>query len=188
MGSIPLLWHGSAPQATGGSLLPCGPPWAAGPQLAHHGLHHRLWGNLCSSTWSISSHSFTGLSVCRAVPPTFSHSSLWLQLLLCRFFPNFFNLLCQRRCHHRSQAQPWPAAGPSWSQLALAPLNPGEVSGSFSQNFPLISPPKPCHTKPVHSHTALTALASSVSPVCHLRRASSTIPNCSLSCWTACPG
>lgn len=45
---IPLL--PGPPQAAGRSLLPHGPPWAAEEQLPHHGLHHGLQGNLCSST------------------------------------------------------------------------------------------------------------------------------------------
>ncbi|XP_048158286.1 uncharacterized protein LOC125325369 isoform X1 [Corvus hawaiiensis] len=52
------------------------------PQLPHHGLHHRLQGNLSSSTWSTSCPS-TGFGVCRVVPLTYSHSSLfWPQLHL----------------------------------------------------------------------------------------------------------
>ena len=48
-----------------------------GDNLHHHGLHHRLQGNLCSGTWSTSSPSFfTDLGVCRVVSLTFSHSSL----------------------------------------------------------------------------------------------------------------
>ncbi|KAK4830186.1 LOW QUALITY PROTEIN: hypothetical protein QYF61_009213 [Mycteria americana] len=61
-----------------------------GDSLPHHCLHQGLQGNLCSSAWSISSPSFTDLGVCRAVPLTYSHSSLQLQLLLCS---NFFPLL-----------------------------------------------------------------------------------------------
>jgi len=52
--------------------------------LPHHGLHHRLQGNLCSGTWSTSSLFFTDLGVCRVVALTYSHSSLQLQLR--RFF------------------------------------------------------------------------------------------------------
>ena len=44
--------------------------------------------SLCSGAWSTSSPSFfTDLGVCRVVPLTSSHASLWLQLLLpCNFF------------------------------------------------------------------------------------------------------
>jgi len=46
----------SVPQATGGDLLHCGPPWAAGDSLLHHGLHHELQGKtLCSGVSSTSS-------------------------------------------------------------------------------------------------------------------------------------
>lgn len=52
-------------------VLPYGPPWAAGAQLPPHGLHHGI---------SVPSCPFsTDLGVCRAVPFTQSHSSLWLQ-------------------------------------------------------------------------------------------------------------
>ena len=44
--------------------------------LPHHGLHHRLQGNLCSGAWSVSCPSFcTDLSVSRAVCLTYSPSS-----------------------------------------------------------------------------------------------------------------
>jgi len=43
------------PRASDGYLLHCGPPWAAGDSLSHHGLLHRLQGNLCSGAWSTSS-------------------------------------------------------------------------------------------------------------------------------------
>ncbi|KAM9590846.1 uncharacterized protein ACIBXB_005895 [Morphnus guianensis] len=50
-----------------------------GDSLPHHGLHHRLQGNLCSGAWSISSPSFfTDLGVRRVVSLTCSHSSLRL--------------------------------------------------------------------------------------------------------------
>ncbi|CAM9176874.1 unnamed protein product, partial [Bubo scandiacus] len=44
--------------------------------LPHHGLPHRLQGNLCSGPWSTSCPSFTGLGVCRTVSLRYSHSSL----------------------------------------------------------------------------------------------------------------
>jgi len=48
--------------------------------LPHHGLLHRLQGNLCSGTWNTSSPSFfTDLGVYRAVSLTYSHSSFLLQ-------------------------------------------------------------------------------------------------------------
>lgn len=53
------------------------PPCAAGAQLPHHCLDHRLQGNLCSNTWSSSCPFFcTDLSVCKVVPLTCSHSTL----------------------------------------------------------------------------------------------------------------
>lgn len=66
------------PQALGGSLLPHGSPWAAGAQLPHQGLHHRLQGNLSSgSAWSTSCPSFcTVLGVCSVTPLICSHSGL----------------------------------------------------------------------------------------------------------------
>uniref|UniRef100_A0A8B9MTF9 SPATS2-like protein n=1 Tax=Accipiter nisus TaxID=211598 RepID=A0A8B9MTF9_9AVES len=101
-----------------------------GDSLPHQGLHHRLQGNLCSSTWSISSLSFfTDLGVCRVGSLTCSHSSLQL-LFLCHsnsFFP-FLKMLSQRRYLFCWLARPWPTAGPSWSRLALALSDMGEAS------------------------------------------------------------
>ncbi|XP_049649848.1 uncharacterized protein LOC126035355 [Accipiter gentilis] len=66
-------------------------PGLQGDSLPHHGLHHRLQGNLRSSAWSISSPSFfTDLGVRRLVSLTCSHSSL-RQLFLP--VPTFFFLL-----------------------------------------------------------------------------------------------
>jgi len=57
-----------------------------GDSLPHHGLLHRLQGNLCSGTWSTSSTSFfTG--VCRVVSLSYSHSSLCLLLCSRLYFP-----------------------------------------------------------------------------------------------------
>jgi len=67
-----------------------------------------------------------------------SHCLTPLSQLLChsRFFP-FLNTVSQR-CYHRCcWAQPWPAAGPSWSQLAWALSDTSEASRSFSQKPPL---------------------------------------------------
>lgn len=54
---IHLLLHGvlqdSVPQPSP-HLLSCGPPWAAGAQVFHHGLHYGLWGNFSSGTSSTS--------------------------------------------------------------------------------------------------------------------------------------
>jgi len=55
-----------------------------GDSLPHHGLHHRLHGNLCSGTWSNFSPSFfADLGVCRVISLTCSPLSL---LLLHMFF------------------------------------------------------------------------------------------------------
>ena len=59
----------------------------------------------------------------------------WL-LLHSRVF--FFPVLKSwRRYHHHWLAQPWRAAGPSWSWLALTLSDTGEASSSFSQKPPL---------------------------------------------------
>ena len=63
-------------------------PGLQGHSLPHHGLLHRLQGNLCSGAWSTSSPSFCAdLGVCRAVPRVHSDSSLLLLYFYCRFFP-----------------------------------------------------------------------------------------------------
>jgi len=83
-------------RAASGYLLCCGPPWAAGDSLPHrdslphHGLHHGLQENLCSSAWSTSSPSFfTNLGVCRVV---FSHTFSFLSSGCCSA-AGFFVLL-----------------------------------------------------------------------------------------------
>ena len=64
--------------AAGEDLLHLGPPWAAEGSLPHHGLLHRLQGNLCSGARSTSSPSFfTDLGVCRVVSLTYAHFSLY---------------------------------------------------------------------------------------------------------------
>lgn len=78
-----------------GSSLPCGPPWAAGTRLPHHGLPQGLQGSVNSSAWSSSVSSFCpDLGVCRAVPLICSHSSL--TQLLCNTFYPFLNTSCPR--------------------------------------------------------------------------------------------
>jgi len=46
-----------------------------GHSLPHHGLYHKLQGNLCSSSLSTSSSFVTDLGVCRGESLTYSHSS-----------------------------------------------------------------------------------------------------------------
>jgi len=101
--------------AAGGDLLHHGPPWAAGEQSASPGSSARAAGE--SLLWCLEHllPSFcTDLGVCRVVSLAYSHSSLQLQLLLLRvFFP--LNML-SRMCYHRPWwARPWPAVGLSWS-------------------------------------------------------------------------
>ena len=132
-----LVW--GPPWAAGGYLLHRGPPWAAGGQPASPWSSPGAAGeSLCSGAWSTSSPSFfTDLGVCRVVFLTYSNSSLWLQLLFCSNFSPFLNMLSQRHYHRCWWARPWPAAGPSWSRLALALSDMGEASSSFSQKPPL---------------------------------------------------
>ena len=106
---------GSLPWGTGGYLLHRGPPWTAGVNLPHHGLHHKLQGKaLCSDISSTSSPLLLHWPWC--LQCCFSHVISLLSLLLshCRFFffP-FLNMLSQRCYHRRWWAWPWPAAGPS---------------------------------------------------------------------------
>jgi len=58
-------------------------------------------------------------------------------IALVQLFPPFLNKLSQRRYHCCWGAQPWPAAGPSWSWLALALSDIEEASSSFTQKPPL---------------------------------------------------
>jgi len=111
---------------------------------------HGLQGNLCSGAWSTSSPSFfTDLGVCRVVSPTYSHSSLLLHLLWCRFFYTFSNMLSQRRYHRCQLAQLWPVAAPCWSRLALALSDMGEASAASHTSHPCSSfTPKNLACKP----------------------------------------
>lgn len=69
-----------------------GAPWAAGPQLPHHGLHHSLQGHLCSGACSTSSPSFPTESAGLLLSCSPS-SLLCLQLLLHNKFSPFLNTL-----------------------------------------------------------------------------------------------
>ena len=112
-----------------------------GVSLSYHGLLHGLQGNLCSGTWSTSSLSFCAdLGVCRAAPLTLCHSSLWMKLHRFGVFSAFLTTLSQRHYHRCWWAQPCPAVGPFWSQVALALSVMEEASGSFSQKPPLYPP------------------------------------------------
>ena len=91
-----------------------------GDSLPHHGLPHRLWGNVCSGTWSPSSLSyFISLDVCRVVSLTWSHSSFLLQNAIMQRFFCFLNILSQRHCYYCWLAWAWPVVRPYWSCLAL---------------------------------------------------------------------
>lgn len=66
-----------------GSLILYGPPSSAGVQLLYHGLHNWLRWNIYSGSWGTSSPScVSDLGVSRSIPFTYSHSYLWLLLLL----------------------------------------------------------------------------------------------------------
>lgn len=100
--------HVSAPQVAGGSLLTMDFHGLQRDILLHHGLHHGLQGNPCSSMWSTTFPSFvTGLGVCTCFSLIFtllsySHSSLLCCSLLwsSSFPPATLNLLSQRLYHH----------------------------------------------------------------------------------------
>jgi len=142
---------GSLPWATGGDLLLCGPPRAAGEQPSSPWSAPGAAGE--SVLWRLkpSYPSFcTDLGVCRVVALTCSHSSLPLQFLLQRgFFPllNYFI----------SEALPPPLMGSAVvsSGSILEPAGSGSMghrraSSSFSQKPPLYPPlPKPCHANPI---------------------------------------
>jgi len=105
--------------------------------LPHHGLPHRLQGDLCFGAWRSSSPAcFTDLGVCRVV---FSHvfSPLSSDFSCIGVFLSFLNMLSQRHYNSCRLAQLWSVVGPSWSQLALALSDMGEAPSSFSQKPPL---------------------------------------------------
>lgn len=58
-------------------------PQAVGTQLLHHGLHHRLQRNLCSSAWSTLPPSFT--LMCAGLSLTYS--SVIAAIVLQQIFP-----------------------------------------------------------------------------------------------------
>lgn len=89
----------------------CGPPWDAGAQVSHHGLHHGLWGK--SQLWHLE-HCFP--SFCTNLQSCSSHVFL---LLVHSNFPHFLNILSQRCCIHRWSLWPWAVASLPWSLLAL---------------------------------------------------------------------
>ena len=107
---------------------------AAGRVLPHHGVLHRLQGNLCSGAWSTCSPSFfTDLGVCRIISLTYSLFSLPAAVV--QFFPLLKFILSQTHYHYRWWARPWPAAGQSWSWLAYVLLDMGAAFSSFSQKM-----------------------------------------------------
>ena len=92
---------------------------------------------------------------------SFSHIVSLLSLHCCLtagFFP-FLNMLSERTYQHHWWGQPLPAAGVSWSWLALVLLNMGETSSSFSQKPPLYLPSPPATKslpwKPTQTYNSL---------------------------------
>lgn len=80
---------------------------------------------------------------------TYSHSSLQLQLLLCKSFSLLLNSVTQRHHHHGWRAWPWAAVGLFRSQLALAPSDMREASHrGHPYSLPLS---KPGHENPKHT-------------------------------------
>jgi len=144
---------GSLPQATGGSLLHRGPPWAAGGQPASPWSSARVAreDSALVSRAPPPPSFFIDLGVCRIVSFTSSHSSLFTAISLQFVF--FLPLLK----YVITEALP-----PSLVGLALAsggsvsePAGTGFIRhrGSFSQLLveatPIAPPlPKPCHINP----------------------------------------
>jgi len=125
------------PRAAGGYLLQYGPPWAtagqpASPwsssQAAGEPLHQEHLLPLLPLNWpwclqSCFSHIFSLLSPAA-------------ECCYAGFF-TFLNTLSYGYYYHCWWGRPWPAVDPSWSQPALAILDTGEDSSSFSQKPPL---------------------------------------------------
>jgi len=107
----------------------------------HYGLLHGCRELLLRHLEHLLPSFCTDLGLCRVVPLIYSHSSLPAAVVL-QFFHPFLNLLSQRHCHRRWWARPWPAAGLSWSWLALASLDTG---GSFWQLLTEATPAAPCY-------------------------------------------
>jgi len=132
-----LLQHGlpmGFQPPSGIHLLQCGVLHGLqGDSLPHHGLHHGLQGKTSAPAPGAPPPPSSALTLVSA-ELFLSHRLTPLSRLLCncKFFP-FLNMLSQRCYHRRWLARPWPAAGPSESQLALALSDTGEASSSFSQ-------------------------------------------------------
>jgi len=150
---IPLLWWEVLPtlQVEICSTLGLHRLW--GHSLPHHGLLHRLQGTACLTMGCFMgcggiSAPAPGVHPAPPSPLTLVSAELFLSHILtffscsfcCAFFFRFLTMLSQRFYHHCWLSWPCPVAGPSWSQLALAPLDIGEASGSFSQKLP-VQPP-----------------------------------------------
>ena len=118
------------PWAAGGDLLHGGPPWTAGELPLWHQEH--LLPLLIQWPWCLQScfsHIFSLLS------PS-------LKCCYSQFFFPFLITLSRRHCHCCWLAHSWPVVCPSWSRLALAPPDIGEVSSSFLQKPPLYPSPQ----------------------------------------------
>lgn len=72
--------------------------------------------------------SVESLLSCRLAPVFSGHSYICSNTIF-----SFLNMLSQRPYDHLQLAQPWPAVDLSQTWLALAQLDMGEASGSFSQ-------------------------------------------------------
>ena len=132
------------------------PPWTSmgcrGTSLPHHGLHHRLHGNLCSGAWStVSCSFFTDLGVCRVVSLTYSHSPLSAAVPQ-RFLPLLKFVVTE-------------ALPPLLIGSALASGRSLEPSGTSSIQhrastwcLPTEAPPlpKPCHVNPMQGCSNLS--------------------------------
>jgi len=141
LGHIHLLWRGVPSMAC---------RWRSAPPWTSMGCR----GTTCLTMVFIIGCRAISAPVPGASPPppsslTLVSAELFLSHILtvlshCRVFFCFLNLLSLRRYHHCWWAWPWPAAGPSWSRLALALSDTRQMhaaaSGSFSQNYPC-SPP-----------------------------------------------
>lgn len=147
--------------AADNSQVHCRRPCAAGTQLLHHGLHHGL---------QRISPLMTGIPPPPPPPAlTWVSAELFLSHILspffgCNccsaafFFPFLLKTLPSRHHHCHWRVQPWPMSGPSWSPLALPPLDVGRPASTFSQKPPLQPSllPKAHHTNPTHRISWMT--------------------------------
>lgn len=113
--------------------------------LFHNYFCSGLQGNLCSSTWSTYSNSFTDLGFCRVIFSTFFPFFSLTAAVWC-FYP-FWSMLSQSCHQHYWWVQLWPGVSPFWNDcIQRRGTSWSLLPGATPPAHPL---PKPCHVNPI---------------------------------------